>query len=134
MFAGPLAGGLVAGPTAGAISTNPAAYIPSDGLAIAQIDQLRGELLNRQPLLTAATPLGQHLVQNLSGDLAARATTVAMSAALGSKQDVIQDSGLSQAKIANLASDLAAKASLQLLSDGLAGKQGLIANGSLSQA
>ena len=38
MFAGPSAGGLVAGPTAGAISTNPAAYIPDDGLAIAQID------------------------------------------------------------------------------------------------
>jgi len=56
MFAGPSAGGLQAGPTAGAISTNPAAYIPSDGLAIAQIDQLRGELLNKHPLWTAATP------------------------------------------------------------------------------
>ena len=59
MFAGPAAGGLQAGPTAGAISTNPAAYIPDDGLAIAQIDQLRGELLNKHPLLTAAAPLGQ---------------------------------------------------------------------------
>ena len=47
MFAGPSAGGLQAGPTAGAITTNPAAYIPQDGLAIAQIDQLRGELQNK---------------------------------------------------------------------------------------
>ena len=68
MFAGPSAGGLQAGPTAGAITTNPAAYIPSDGLAIAQIDQLRGELQNKHPLLTAAAPLGQHLVNSLSCD------------------------------------------------------------------
>ncbi len=57
MFAGPSAGGLQAGPTAGAINTNLAPYIPSDGLAITQVDQLRGELLNKHPLLTAATPL-----------------------------------------------------------------------------
>ena len=44
MFPGPSAGGLVAGPTAGAISTNPAAYIPDDGLAIAQVSELRAEL------------------------------------------------------------------------------------------
>ena len=44
MFAGPSAGGLVAGPTAGAISTNPAAYIPDDGLAIAQVNELRTEI------------------------------------------------------------------------------------------
>ncbi len=56
MFAGPSAGGLQAGPAAGAISNNPAAYIPDDGLAIAQIDQLRGELSNKHVLLTAAAP------------------------------------------------------------------------------
>ena len=44
MFAGPSAGGLVAGPTTGAISTNPAAYIPDDGIAIAQVSELRAEL------------------------------------------------------------------------------------------
>ena len=59
-------GGLQAGPTAGALSTNPAAYIPDDGLAIAQINELRGELSNKHPLLTAATPLGQNLVSGLS--------------------------------------------------------------------
>ena len=75
MFAGPSAGGLQAGPTAGALTTNPAAYIPDDGLAIAQINELRGALSNKHPLLTAATPLGQNLVNGLSGDLAARATT-----------------------------------------------------------
>ena len=49
MFPGPSAGGLVAGPTAGAITTNPAAYIPDDGLAIAQISELRGELTQKHP-------------------------------------------------------------------------------------
>ena len=108
MFAGPSAGGLQQGPTAGAITTNPAAYIPQDGLAIAQIDQLRGELQTKHPLLTAAALLGQNLVSNLSGDLAARATTTALSAGLSSKQDVIQAGGLQQAKVANLVPDLAA--------------------------
>ena len=56
MFAGPSAGGLQAGPTAGAISTNPAAYIPVAGLAVEQVAELRGELQDRHPLLTAATP------------------------------------------------------------------------------
>ena len=71
MFAGPSAGGLVAGPTAGAISTNPAVYIPNNGLAIAQVNELRSELSTKHPLLTAATPLGQGLVNGLSSDLAA---------------------------------------------------------------
>ena len=109
MFAGPSAGGLQAGPTAGAITTNPAAYIPSDGLAIAQIDQLRGELSQKHPLLTAATPLGQNLVSMLSSDLAARATTSALTAGLNTltqglntKQDVIQENGLQQTKVAGL--------------------------------
>ncbi len=65
MFPGPSAGGLVAGPTAGAISTNPAAYIPNDGLAIAQISELRGELTQKHPLITAAASLPQNLVTGL---------------------------------------------------------------------
>ena len=134
MFAGPSAGGLQAGPTAGAISTNPAAYIPDDGLAIAQIDQLRGELSNKHPLLTAATPLGQNLVNNLSSDLAARATTVQLSAGLNAKQDTIVDGGLAQSKVASLVTDLAAKASSAALVSGLATKENVIVDGSLSQS
>jgi len=126
MFAGPSAGGLVAGPTAGAISTNPAAYIPDDGLAIAQINELRGELSNKHPLLTAATPLGQNLVNGLSSDLAARATTVQLSAGLNAKQDTIQDGGLAQGKVSGLVSDLAAKASSAALAAGLATKENVI--------
>ena len=106
MFAGPSAGGLQAGPTAGAISTNPVAYIPADnvnGLAIAQINELRGELSNKHPLLTAATPLGQNLVNGLSSDLAARATTVQVSAGLAQKHPLLSASSpLSQALVANL--------------------------------
>ena len=75
MFPGPAAGGLQAGPTAGAISTNPAAYIPSDGLAIAQVNELRGQLLQKHPLITAAASLSQSLVTGLPSDLAAKATT-----------------------------------------------------------
>ena len=93
MFAGPSAGGLVAGPTAGAISTNPAAYIPDDGLAIAQVNELRAELSTKHPLLTAAAPLAQSLVNSLSSDLAARATTVQLSAGLGAKQDTMPFAG-----------------------------------------
>ena len=74
MFPGPSAGGLVAGPTAGAISTNPAAYIPDDGLAIAQISELRSELAQKHPLITTAASLSQNLVTGLPGDMAARAT------------------------------------------------------------
>ena len=60
MFAGPSAGGLQAGPTAGALSTNPAAYIPDNGLAIAQIDQLRGELRTiERELAKAVTAYGR---------------------------------------------------------------------------
>ena len=109
MFAGPSAGGLVAGPTAGAISTNPAAYIPDDGLAIAQVNELRTELSTKHPLLTAAAPLAQSLVNSLSSDSAARATTVQLSAGLGAKQDTIQDGGLSQVKVSGLVSDLSSK-------------------------
>ena len=65
----------MAGPTAGAITTNPAAYIPDDGLAIAQVAELRTELTQKHPLLTAAAPLGQSLVNGLPSDLAARPTT-----------------------------------------------------------
>ena len=105
MFSGPSAGGLQAGPTAGAITTNPAAYIPTDGLAIAQIDQLRGELAQKHPLLSAAAPLGQNLVASLSSDLAARATTTAVAAGLAQKQDVIAENSLPQSRVVGLVAD-----------------------------
>ena len=73
MFAGPSA---VAGPTAGAISTNPAAYIPDDGLAIAQVNELRTELSTKHPMLTAAAPLAQSLVNSLSSDCQVGTTIV----------------------------------------------------------
>ena len=82
MFPGPSAGGLQAGPTAGAISTNPAAYIPDDGLAIAQVNELRGELAQKHLLLTAAASLPQNLVTGLPSDLASRATTEQVTAGL----------------------------------------------------
>ena len=88
MFSGPSAGGLQAGPTAGSISTNPAAYIPIAGLAVEQVAELRGELQDKHPLLTAATPLGQNLVSGLPDSLAARATTSQLSQGLAAKQDV----------------------------------------------
>ena len=119
MFAGPSAGGLQAGPTAGAITTNPAAYIPTDGLAIAQIDQLRGELAQKHPLLSAAAPLGQNLVNSLSSDLAARATNTALANGLQSKQDVIGENSLPQSRVVNLVTDLAAKATSTALANGL---------------
>ena len=75
MFAGPSAGGLVAGPTTGAISTNPAAYIPDDGLAIAQVSELRAELAQKHPYITPTASLAQNLVTGLPSDLATRATT-----------------------------------------------------------
>ena len=56
-MSGPSSGGLVSGPTAGAISNNPAPYIPEDGLAIFQINELRGELANTAT--TAAPVQGQ---------------------------------------------------------------------------
>ena len=89
MFAGPLAGGLVAG----AITANPSAYIPNDGLAIAQVAELRTELTQKHPLITAAAPLGQSLVNGLPSDLAARATMVQLSAGLAQKQDAIAEGG-----------------------------------------
>ena len=127
MFSGPSAGGLQAGPTAGAITTNPAAYIPTDGLAIAQIDQLRGELAQKHPLLSAAAPLGQNLVASLSSDLAARATTTALADGLSTKQNVIADGSLAQVKVTSLVADLAAKASVQQLNDAMSTKQAVIA-------
>ena len=96
MFAGPSVGGLQAGPTAGALTTNPAAYIPNDGLAITQIDELSGQPQNKHSLLTAATPLEQNLVSGLSSDLAARATMAQLAAGLDTKQNVIVDSQRSQ--------------------------------------
>ena len=134
MFSGPSAGGLQAGPTAGAITTNPAAYIPTDGLAIAQIDQLRGELAQKHPLLSAAAPLGQNLVASLSSDLAARATTTAVAAGLAQKQDVIAENSLPQSRVVGLVADLAAKATSTALASGLGQKQDVIAENSLPQS
>ena len=134
MFAGPSAGGLQAGPTAGAISTNPAAYIPDDGLAIAQIDQLRGELLNKHPLLTAATPLGQNLVSNLSSDLAARATTDQLLSAIATRQPVIQDGSLTVARTSGLQAALDEKAKTTDVNAALATRQPVIQDGSLTIA
>ena len=85
MFSGPSPGGLIAGPTAGAISTNPAAYIPDDGLAIAQISELRGELAQKHPRISATATLPQALVTSLPSDLAARATTEQVTLGLAEK-------------------------------------------------
>ena len=88
MFPGPSAGGLVAGPTAGAITTNPAAYIPDDGLAIAQISELRTELAQKHPYITPTASLPQNLVTSLPSDFAARATTEQVAAGLAQKQPI----------------------------------------------
>ena len=89
MFPDPSAGGLQAGPTAGAISTNLAAYIPDDGLAIAQVNELRGELSQKHPLITSAASLPQSLVTSLPSDLAARPTTEQVTAGLAQKHPLL---------------------------------------------
>ena len=114
MFTGPAAGGLQAGPTAGAISTNPAAYIPQDGLAIAQISELRGQLLQKHPLITSAASLSQTLVTGLASDLASRPTTSQVESGLAAKHPLLTATApLSQSLVATLPADLAAKASNQ---------------------
>ena len=112
MFSGPSAGGLQAGPTAGSISTNPAAYIPIAGLAVEQVASLRGELQDKHPLLTAATPLGQNLVSGLPDSLAARATTSQLSQGLAAKQDIVTDGSLTIARTAGLQSALDERAKI----------------------
>ena len=115
MFSGPSAGGLVAGPTAGAISTNPAAYIPTDGLAIVQVNELRGQLLQRHPLLTSAAPLSQSLVNGLLSDLASRPTTTQVESGFAAKHPLLTTAApLAQNLVASLPADLAAKASNQI--------------------
>ncbi len=72
MFAGPTARGLQAGPTAGAISTNPAAYIPDDGLTIAQINELRGEgghEIGHLALAQAPLGYGRLLAREAAGEI-----------------------------------------------------------------
>ena len=90
MFPGPSAGGLVAGPTTGAINASPAAYIPDNGLTIAQISELRGELAQKHRLLTESAPLAQNLVTGLPGDIAAKANAAVTTAALATKADLAQ--------------------------------------------
>ena len=67
-------------------------------------------------------------------DLAAKASAASLVSGLTTKQDVIQDGGLPQAKVANLVLDLAAKASAASLTNGLATKQDVIQDGGLSPA
>ena len=135
MFAGPSAGGLVAGPTAGAINTNPASYIPDDGLAIAQVAELRGELTMKHPLITAAASLSQNLVSNLPSDLAMRATVEQLTTGLAQKHPLLTaTSTLPQALVTNLTSDLALRATAQQLTDSIATRQPVIQDGSLTIA
>ncbi len=89
MFSGPSAGGLVAGPTASAISTNPAAYIPTDGLAIAQVNELRSQILQRHPLISSTALLPQSLVASLPSDIAARPTTAQVESGLAQKHPLL---------------------------------------------
>ena len=110
MVPGPSAGGLVAGPTTGAISTNPAAYIPDNGLAVAQVNELRGELAQKNPLLTAAATLPQALVTDLTSYLAARETNQQLAAGLAQKHLLITATAtLPQALVTDLTSALAAR-------------------------
>ena len=99
MFAGPSAGGLQPGPTAGALNTNPASYIPDDGLAIAQVAELRGELTMKHQLLTATSTLRQAFVTNLTSDLSTRATAQQLSDAIAIREPTIADGSLSQATV-----------------------------------
>ena len=120
-------GGLVAGPTTGAINANPTAYIPDNGLAIAEVNELRGELAQQHPLITTAASLPQHLVTSLASDLAARATTEQVAAGLAGKHPLITATAtLPQALVTGLTSDLAARATNQQLADGLAARQPLL--------
>ena len=133
MFPGPAAGGLVAGPTTGAINTNPAAYIPDNGLAIDQINELRGELAQKHPLLTESA---QNLVTNLTNDLGNRATNQQLADGLAQKRPLLTESAtLAQNLVTNLTHDLGNRATNQQLADGLAQKHPLItATATLPQA
>ena len=82
MFSGPASGGLVAGPTAGNIVTNPAQYIPENGLLIA----------HKHPLITTAATLPQNLVTSLTSDLAACATTQQLTDAMATRQPLLNAS------------------------------------------
>ena len=128
MFPGPSAGGLVAGPTTGAINANPAAYIPDKGLTIAQINELRGELAQKHPRITATASLPQALVTSLPSDLAARATTERVAAGLAGKHPrITATASLPQALVTGLTSDLAARATAQQLADAIATREPLFA-------
>ena len=135
MFAGPSAGGLRPGPTAGArYNTNPASYIPNDGLAIAQVSELRGELSLKHPLLTATSTLPQALVTNLTSDLAARATAQQLTDSIATRQPVVQDGSLTIARTSGLQAAWDEKARASDVATALAAKQPLIQDGSLTIA
>jgi hypothetical protein len=70
--------------------------------------------------------LAQSKVANLTTNLAAKASTSALTSGLASKQDTIADGGLAQSKVANLVTDLASKATGADLTSGLAGKENTI--------
>ncbi len=118
MFPGPSAGGLVAGPTTGAINANPAAYIPNSGLAITQINELRGELAQKHRLLTESATLPQALVTGLPSDLATRATAQQLADAIATREPLFAE--LPQARVTQLVSDLAARATTQQLAEAIA--------------
>ena len=88
MFQGPAYGGLVAGPTTGATQANPAELIPNDGLAIAQINELRSQLDGKRPLF-GLDQLSLAHTAGLETALSERATTEALSAGLAAKQDAL---------------------------------------------
>ena len=117
--------GLQAGPTTGNVDVNPAALIPDNGLAIAQVAELQASLSQKHPSFGPGD-LPQNYVTGLVNDLSARALSSTVTSQLATKQDVIQDNGLAQGKITNLVSDLNAKASTVDLSNGLSQKQDTI--------
>ena len=120
-MSGPSAGGLVSGPTAGAISNNPAAYIPEDGLAITQVNELRSQLLQRHPLLSSAALLPQSLVASLASDLAA-------------KQPLVQNKSLTIAQTSGLQAALDERAKTTDVTTAINTRQPLVQNNSLTIA
>ena len=84
------------------------------GLTIAQIGELRGELAQKHPRITATATLSQNRVSSLPSDLAARPTTEQVTVGLAQKHPLLSATApLPQSLVATLPSDLAAKASTQ---------------------
>ena len=110
-------GGLFEGPTTGyPWASDPSALIGQSALAIAQVNQLRGEIDAKASLAQLAdaiatreptiTELPQSKVTQLVSDLAARATTQQLADAIATREPTITE--LSQSKVAQVVSDLAA--------------------------